>query len=188
MKKTLLLLFAVFMLSAATTAFAQPRLVTKDKEKSPAAIAQVSFEVKYEGGMFGFSKKQEGYLKFDDANFRLIFFDKNNKEQFGIPYKDLIVIYPQSESVQSTGGKVVQHIPIPGAGIAGVFMKDKRRYMVINFDDPDMNAKGTVNFKFGAAQRLESAIQTLGDKAEMQQRGDAYYRPQKKQNTANTND
>jgi hypothetical protein len=37
-------------------------------------------------------------------------------------------------------------------------------------------------------QLLDTAIQTLGDKAEMQQRGDAYYRPQKKQTTANTNE
>lgn len=187
--KKILFLAGIFLLAlTSTTALAQPRLVVKDKEKSPAAIAPVSFVVKYEGGMFGFSKKQEGYLKFDDANFRLIFFDKNNKEQFGIPYKDLIVIYPQSQSVQSTSGKVVQNIPIPGAGIAGIFMKDKRRYMVINFDDPDMNAKGTVNFKFDGAQLLDSAIQTLGDKAEMQQRGDAYYRPQKKQTADNNNE
>jgi hypothetical protein len=132
--------------------------------------------------MFGFSKKMDGSLKFDDANFRLVFFDKNNKEQFGIPYKDLIVIYPNTQSVQSTSGKVVQHIPLPGAGIAGIFMKDKRRFMVVNFDDPDMNAKGTINFKFGKEQVLATAIQTLGDKAEMQQRGDAYFRPLKKQN------
>ena len=185
--RRILFLAGAFLLALASTTLAQPRLITKDKEKTPAAIAPVSFEVKYEGGMFGFSKKQEGFLKFDDANFRLIFFDKANKEQFGIPYKDLIVIYPTRDSVQSTGGKVVQHIPIPGAGIAGMLMKNKRRYMVINFDDPDMNAKGTVNFKLGSEQLVATAIRTLGDKAELQQRGDAYYRPQKKQTTGNTN-
>jgi hypothetical protein len=186
MKK--LVFCAAFVIFCFAGANAQPRLITKETEKSPAAIAPVSFQVKYEGGMFGFSKKQEGSLKFDDANFRLIFFDKDNKEQFGIPYKDLIVLYPQSQSVQSTSGKVVQNIPLPGAGIAGMFMKDKLRYMVVNFDDPDMNAKGTVNFKFESTQMMNSAIQTLGDKAEMQQRGEAFYRPQKKQSTATTNE
>ena len=179
MKKIAACLAFVILCFASTSA--QPRLVVKETEKkSPPAIAPVKFEAKYEGGMFGFSKKQEGFLKFDDANFRFVFFDKNNKEQFGIPYKDLIVIYPTSQTSQSTGGKVVQNVPLPGAGIAGMLMKDKRRYMVINFDDQDMNVKGTINFKINDVKLLESAIQTLGWKAEMQQRGDAFYRPQKK--------
>jgi len=51
--------------------------------------------------------------------------------------------------------------------------------MVINFDDPDVSAKGTINFKFDSQGMLSSAIQILGDKAEMQQRGDAFYRRKK---------
>jgi hypothetical protein len=82
----------------------------------------------------------------------------------------------------------MQQVPLPGAGIAGMFMKDKRKYMVVNFDDPEMDTKVTVNFKFESEQVRAKAIQTLGDKAEMQQRGEAYYRPQKKQTTANTHD
>lgn len=174
---------AFTFLCFAGAAFAQPKMVDKKYEKSPAVIAPVSFEAKYEGGMFGFSRKEEGTLKFDDANFRLVFFSKENKERFAIPYKSIIVIYPNSESVQSTGGKVVQHVPLPGAGIAGMFMKDKKRYMVVNFDDPDVNAKGLINFKIGSREMLEKVIDTLGNKAEMQQRGDAYYRPNRQQNT-----
>lgn len=157
---------------------AQPRIVEKKIEKpTPAAMAPVSFKAKYEGGMFGFSKKEEGTLKFDDANFRLVFFDKNNKERFGIPYKALIVVYPNTESVQSTTGKVVQNVPLMGAGIAGAFIKEKKRYMVLNFDDPDMNVKGTTSFKLESKDLLESVVQTLGTKAEMQPRGEAYFRP-----------
>lgn len=179
MKKVIFLLLAVFVLAA--VAFGQPRMVVKEKtEKTPAAIAPISFAAKYEGGMFGFNKKQDGYLKFDDANFRFVFFDKNNKEQFGIPYKDLVLIYPNSTVSQSTGGKVVQNVPLPGAGIVGMLMKDKRKFLVINFDDTEMNAKGTVNFKIDDAKLLAAAIETLGDKAEMQPRGDSYYRPIKK--------
>ena len=176
MKKLVLLICAV--LCFATLALAQPRMVEKKIEKAqPAAIAPTTFKAKYEGGMFGFSQKEEGTLKFDDANFRLVFFDKNNKERFGIPYDALIVIYPNTESVQSTAGKVVQYVPY--VGLAGQFMKKKMRYMVTNFDDADMDAKGTVNFKFETAELLDSIIQTLGTKAEMQQRGDAYFRPKK---------
>ena len=73
----------------------------------------------------------------------------------------------------------MERLPLPGAGIAGIFMKNKTRYMVINFDDPDVNAKGNINFKFSSQGMLNSAIQILGDKAEMQQRGDAFYRQKK---------
>lgn len=175
------LAFAVLCFATTVAVFAQPKMVEKKYEKNPAVLAPVSFEAKYEGGMFGFSKKEKGTLKFDDANFRLVFFSEENKERFAIPYKSMIVIYPQTQSVQSTGGKVVQNIPLPGAGIAGMFMKDKKRYLVINFDDPDINAKGAINFKLGSSELLEKVIQTLGDKAEMQPRGEAYYRPQRQQ-------
>lgn len=169
---------ALVVLCFASAIFAQPRIVEKPKtEKNPAVLAPVSFKAKYEGGMFGFSHKQEGTLKFDDANFRLVFYNDQNKEQFAIPYKAIIVIYPQTQSVQSTGGKVVQNVPLPGAGIAGMFMKDKKRYMIVNFDDPDLDAKGSINFKLESGEMLARVIETLGNKAEMQPRGDAYYRP-----------
>lgn len=177
--KRLALYFALIIVGVAGVQ-AQPKIIEKKIEKpAPAAIAPVTFKAKYEGGMFGFSKKEEGTLKFDDANFRLVFFDKDNKERFGVPYSALIVIYPNTQSVQSTTGKVVQNIPIPGAGIAGQFIKAKQRYLVLNFDDADMDVKGTVNFKLETADLLESVVQTLGTKAEMQARGDAFYRPKK---------
>ncbi len=176
MKKFILLVCAIFC--GATFVLGQPRIVEKKIEKAqPAAIAPATFKAKYEGGMFGFSTREEGTLKFDDANFRLVFFDKNNKERFGIPYDALIVIYPNTESVQSTAGKVVQYVPY--IGLAGQFMKKKMRYLVTNFDDADMDVKGTVNFKLETAELLESVIQTLGTKAEMQARGDAFFRPKK---------
>jgi hypothetical protein len=176
MKKVIVLISIVFCFVA--LGLAQPRIVEKKIEKpQPAAIAPESFKAKYEGGMFGFSKKEEGTLKFDDANFRLIFFDKNNKERFGIPYSALIVVYPNTESVQSTTGKVVQYVPY--VGLAGQFMKKKMRYLVVNFEDADMDVKGTTSFKLDTAELLESVVQTLGTKAEMQSRGDAYFRPKK---------
>lgn len=184
MKRIILMISAVFCLAVFSAA--QPKIVDKKIEKpTPAAIAPISFKAKYEGGMFGFSKKEEGTLKFDDANFRLVFYDKDNKERFGIPYSALIVIYPNTQSVQSGTGKVVQNVPLMGAGIAGAFMKKSIRYLVINFDDTDMGAKGTTSFRLDSTDLLQSVIQTLGTKAEMQARGDAYYRPIKKENKDN---
>ena len=174
------LTFIVFGFAAAA---AQPRMIDKKPVKSdPAVFSQSSFKVQYNGGMFGFTQKEEGLLKFDDANFRLVFVDKSNKERFSIPYKTISSIYPNATSSQSTSGKVVQHVPVPGAGIAGMFMKEKKKFMIVNFDDEEVNAKGSINFKLESQEMVNKAIQSLGTKAEMQSRGDSYFRPVASQN------
>lgn len=173
MKK--ILLAAIFVLSVSLLGFAQPRPI--DKSANPnTKPAPASFSAKYEGGLFGFNDKTEGTLKFDDENGRLVFFGKTQKEMFSIPFESLIVIYPNSDSVTSTTGNVVSHIPLPGAGLASL-IKEKRRYLVLQFDDPDADVKGLVNFKLENKEILDSVIQSLGTKAKMTQRGDAYYRP-----------
>jgi len=132
--------------------------------------------------MFGFNEREVGTLKFDDDNQRLVFFGKDLKEKFHIPYKSVLVIYPQSKSVTSTAGSVISHIPLPGAGLAGL-MREKRRYLVMHFDDPDVEAaRGLVNFKLEDKALLDSVIQSLAGKAKLTQRGDAYYRPKKIKN------
>ena len=126
MNRILFVIAALVLASSA--AFAQPRPVeasTKPPAATPATPAPASFGAKYEGGMFGFNEKEEGTLKFDDANERLVFFGKDQKEKFHVPYKSVLVIYPQSKSVTSTTGNVVRHIPLPGAGLAGL-IKEKR--------------------------------------------------------------
>jgi hypothetical protein len=176
MKRTIFLigLAACF----ASVSFAQPRPV--DKTAKPAAAHQQvppSFAARYEGGMFGYSQKEKGTLKFDDANERLVFYGKDQKEKFYIPYRSMLVVSPQSRSVRSTTGTVISVVPLPGAGLAGL-MREKRRYLVINFDDPDAEgAKGVMSFKLDNKELLQSVIQTIGEKAKLTQRGDAYYRP-----------
>ena len=161
---------------AAMTAFAQPRPIQSTPAVKRAPVAPPTFEAKYEGGMFGYSSKETGMLKFDDENSRLVFYGADKKEKFSIPYDAFVVIYPQSKSVTSTTGNVVKYIPLPGAGLAG-FIKEKRQYLVAQFKDPDADVEGLVNFKLDKKELLDSAIQTLGEKANMQQRGDAYYKP-----------
>lgn len=174
MKKTFLLCVAIFAFSI--FAHAQPRMVENKPKPNPTALSRESFKAKYEGGMFGFNRKEEGVIRFDDANLRVVFFDKNNKELFGIPYKSIQLVYPNSKSVQSTTGKVIQNVPFYGVGIAGAFMRDKKKYMIISFDDTDLNAKGTTSFKVETRQLLQEIIQTVGSKAELKQRGDSFYR------------
>lgn len=174
MKKVGLLLSAILLFSAA--AFAQPRPVDSTKEAKPKAAAPESFAAKYEGGLLGYNDKQVGTLKFDDDNDRLVFFGVDQKEKFSMPYESMLIIYPQSQSVTSTTGNVVKWLPLPGASLGGL-IKEKRRYLVVHFDDPDVEAKGVVNFKLDTKELLDSVIDTLAQKAKMIQRGDAFYRP-----------
>lgn len=178
MKKLSSIAITVFALALA--AYAQPRPVDTGSATVKAKPAPAAFEAKYEGGLFGFSKKEEGTLKFDDENERIVFLGKEGKERFGIPYKSLLVVSPQSRSVTSTTGNVVGAIPVPGAGLLGGFIKEKRRYMLVQFNDPDADARGITTFKIENRELLDSVIQTLGVKAKLTQRGDAYYRPRPK--------
>jgi len=158
-------------------AFGQPRPMERTAERAAAQKpAPAAVPAKYEGGMYGFSERLVGTLRFDDVNQRFVFFGPEQKELFGLPYESFLVIYPQSKSVTTTTGNVVSHIPLPGA-VLGDFIKEKRRYLVIQFDDPDVDAKGTVNFKIEDKDVLDVVIQTLADKAGLQPRGDAYYKP-----------
>lgn len=151
---------------------AQPRPAEASKQSVQSAQ---TVEARYEGGMFGYSKKESGYLRMDDENRRLVFLNKEKKEIFGLPYDSLLVLYPNSQSVTSTTGNVVRHIPLPGAGLAGL-IKEKRRFMVVQFSDPDVAVNGTASFKIDDKVVLDSLMQTLAGKAGLTQRGDSYYR------------
>lgn len=176
MKKLVLMISLITTLSAFT--YAQVRPVGDDTRSTSENVpfAGEMFEAKYEGGMFGYSDKQTGKLKFDDINKRLVFIGKDGKEKFSLPYSAMQVVYPQSKSVTSNTGNVVRHIPLPGSFLGGL-IKEKRRYLIINFEDLDVDAVGNINFKVSSKELLDSIIKSLGAKAGMTQRGDAYYRP-----------
>lgn len=175
MRKSLVTLFACVLLSGVLAA--QPRPADKD----PAVPANLppSFEARYEGGIFGSAGKETGTLKFDDTNLRVVFYKNDGKEMFGIPYESLVVIYPDSKEGISKTGNVASRLPVPGAGLFGLMTKSTK-YLVLNFDDPDIDAAGAANFKFSEKDQLLLFINALGTKAKMTQRGDAYYRPKRR--------
>lgn len=176
--KKLLFLFAISLFAFALTASAQPRPVDRSETKNVIKSSlPTSFEAKYEGGMFGYSKKEEGNLRLDDENARLVFLGKDGKENFSLPYSSLLVISPNERKVQSGTGRAVGAIPFPGTGIGGGLMKKKKNYLVIQFKDTDVEVQGTVNFLIDTGELLDTVIQTLGKKAKLTQRGDAFYRP-----------
>jgi hypothetical protein len=173
-------LFLVAMFTVvAIAAQAQPRPV--DRSATIPDNAPDVFSARYEGGLFGNGAKEKGTLKIDDANERLLFFRPGEqKEMFEIPYAALVVIYPDSKESVPQSGKVIQALPIPGAGLAGLMSKSVK-YANLSFDDPDIEAKGSASFRFDTKEQLLLFISKLGTKAKMAQRGDAYYRRKKPQ-------
>jgi hypothetical protein len=97
---------------------------------------------------------------------------------FAFAYEMINVVSPQSQSSTSTTGRVIQNVPLPGAGLAGL-IKEKRRYLVLQFNDADADLRGSVTFKVDKKELLDSALATIAAKAGLTQRGDAYYRPRK---------
>lgn len=166
-------LIVAFVLFGSVAAFAQARPADDDTAAAPIVA---SAKAKYMGGMFGFDEKEEGTLKFDDENNRVVFFGKNNKEQFALPYDTLLYVSPHSQSVTSNTGNVVRSIPLPGSVFGGL-IKEKHRYLIVEFNDPDVNVRGTVSFKVSSKALLDSVIHSLGTKAKMTKRGGAFYRP-----------
>lgn len=135
-----------------------------------------SIEVEYRGGLYGYSKKEKGTIGFDQINERVIFFGKDGKEKFSVPFAAISVVHPSQKKVRSGTGRAVGAIPVPGAAIGGLFMKKKKNYLVIRFDDPDVDATGAINFLVDTEEILTLAVHAVGQRAEMQQRGDAYIR------------
>lgn len=171
MNKLLVTVSAVVLFSA--IANAQPRPV--EKTATVPANAPKSYEARYEGGLFGASTKETGDLTFDDANERVVFM-REGKEMFAIPYESLLTVFPDSKNSVPQSGKVISHLPLPGAGLANLFNKSTK-YANITFEDPDIKANGTASFRFKEKDKLLSFINQLGAKAKMKQRGDAFYKP-----------
>lgn len=175
MKRIGLFLSLVFCFSV--MAFAQPRPAEKAQLPAVMKTAEPSFfPAKYQGGLFGFNDKETGTLKLDDINERVVFLGKDKKEKFGIPYKSLLIVYPNATVSTATTGKVMSSIPLPGAGLFGL-IREKKQFLVIRFDDPDVDVQGIVNFKVENKEVLQRIIQTIGVKANLTQRGDTVYRP-----------
>ncbi|NNE65450.1 MAG: hypothetical protein HKN33_02705 [Pyrinomonadaceae bacterium] len=179
MKRSATLFFAITMVF---TAFAFAQVRPADRSKSTVVTTPEnremleSIEVKYMGGLFGYSKKEHGTIKFDDINERLGFYGEDGKERFSVPYNALVVVFPSQKKVRSGTGRAVGAIPIPGAAIGGLFMKKKKNYLVLNYSDQDVDAQGAINFLVDTPELLFDSIFTIGEKAEMVQRGDSYIR------------
>ena len=178
---------AAAALAAAAGVRAQRPRTADPQTPAPAATprpapAPATVKAKYEGGVVGY-RKSDGTLNFDDANSRLMFRDKTNRELFSIPYKAVVMAWPDTRSSTSTTGRVLASTVPYGLGLPGLLMKNKTRYLNIRYKDPDTGTEGAASFKIGDKDLLYSVLGTLGDKAELTQRGDAYIRPKQASQT-----
>jgi hypothetical protein len=153
-----------------------PSATTSPTPTPPPAPATV--KAKYEGGYTAYTKKQTGTINFDDGGQRLIFKDKDQREYFSVPYKSLSAIWGDTRAVTSNAARVVGAVPIYGIGLTSLLMpKNKQRYLVLQFQDPDTNAQGATSFKLEDKEILASVLHTLAEKAAMKPRGDGFIRP-----------
>lgn len=184
MKRTTVLALAAVLTCAAAAASSSAQRQKTVETKAPATAqtnapkpppAPASVKAKYEGGMIGY-RKADGTLNFDDANSRLVFRDKQGRELFPLAYNSLVMAWPDTKSRTSTAGRVVSMAAPYGLGLAGLLMRDKSRYLVLRYQDPDTGTEGMTSFKLSDKAMLASVLDTLADKAGLAARGDAYVR------------
>lgn len=142
--------------------------------RTTSAPAPQSVKAKYEGGIFGYNKKQTGTLNFDDESSRLVFRDKAQKEYISIPYKTIAAAYADTKSRRPTAASVLGSASI--YTLPALLIRKKYRYLTMQFNDPDTQVSGTTSFKMDNKEILASMLETVARKAELSPRGEAYVR------------
>src|SRR5713226_1676496 len=167
------------LLTMALTVSAQrPRMSNDDASKpetvtTPPAPAPQTVKAKYEGGVFGYPKKLNGTLTFDDTNQRLLFRNENQKEVLFVPYNALTGAYGDTHSVRPVAATVASNIPSIYA-LPAHFIKTKVRYLTLQYNDPDSKVAGVTSFRLENKDILDSVLNTLAGKAGLSKRGDVF--------------
>jgi TonB family protein len=191
--KSLSKLVSASLLAAllAPTAFAQRPRITQDSKSdqtqsvaTAATPAPESVKAKYEGGFFGYNQKQDGFLHFDDANNRLLFRNKYQKEMFSIPYDAIFSAFADTQSRRPTAATVIGSAVPYGLGLPALLIKKKHRYLNLQFEDPDTQRSGVTSFKLENKEILNSVVSTLAGKAGLTPRGDGYVRIKPRRDTS----
>jgi len=167
---------AVILIVAGAALAQRPRTINQDKTEPTANVppppAPQSVNAKYEGGVFGYNKKMDGTLNFDDANQRLVFRDSKQKEILFIPYNALTGAYGDIHAVQPSAATVASHIPY--VGLPASLIKTKVRYLALQYSDPDSKVAGVTSFRLENQDILDSVLNTVAGKAGMIKRGDVF--------------
>ena len=162
-------------LSAFAAAAQRPRAMNQETDtstKTTTPPAPQTVKAKYEGGVFGYTKKMDGTLSFDDTNQRLVFRNGKQKEILFVPYNAITGAYGDTHSVQPAAATVISHVPL--YGIPASFVKTKVRYLTLQYNDPDSNVAGVTSFRLENKDILASVLNTLAGKASLTQRGEIF--------------
>ena len=171
----------VVALIAATLTAQRPRATTQDANSTevstnmpapPPAPATVS--AKYEGGVFGYDKKMDGTINFDDTSQRLVFKNEKGKEILFVPYNAITGAYGDTHRVQPAAATIASHVPY--IGLPASLIKTKVRYLTLQYSDPDSRVSGVTSFKLDNKDILDSVLFTLAGKAGLSRRGEIFVR------------
>ena len=170
---------ALIVVVAGAALAQRPRTMTQDSAEAstnipPPPPAPETFTAKYEGGVFGYNKKMDGTLSFDETNQRLVFRDSKKKEILFVPYNAITSAYGDVHAVQPAAASVASHIPY--IGLPASLIKTKVRYLAVQYSDPDSNASGVTSFRLENKDILDSVLNTLAGKAGLSRRGDVFVR------------
>lgn len=169
----------VLVLLMTGAALAQrPRSMNQDKAEPvvnvpPPPPAPPTVKAKYEGGVFGYNKKMDGTLNFDDINQRLVFKNGKQKEILFIPYTALTGAYGDTHSVRPAAATIASAIPSIYA-LPANFIKTKVRYLTLQYSDPDSKVSGVTSFRLENKDILDSVLNTVAGKAGLTRRGEVF--------------
>jgi hypothetical protein len=166
------------LVMAAVVCAQRPRAIDTstptDATKAAPAPAPQTMKAKYEGGVFGYSKKMDGTLSFDDTNQRLLF-RKDQKDLFFIPYNAVTSAFADTQKRQPKAATILSSVPLIYS-LPAHFIKTKVRYLTLQYSDPDTRVSGITSFRLDNRDLVESAVFTLANKAGLVPRGEIYVR------------
>jgi TonB family protein len=179
--RTVVLAASLLALAAASLA-QRPRTAADATAPQPARTvatpspAPQSVNAKYEGGVFGYNKVQEGTLVLDDVNSRLLFRNKQGKEVFFIPYSAITQEYADSHKTRPKSATIAGSLPVPyGINPIGL-IKTRNQYVTLQFYDESSHASGITSFRVDSKEICASVVQALAEKAGLVQRGEIFIR------------
>ena len=173
--------FALLTFMAAAASGQRPRTSpTPDPADNSTSMptpppAPATVKAKYEGGVFGYNKKLDGTVNFDNQNERFVFRDNKGKEILFVPYKSITGAYGDTHKVRPAAATVAQSIPSLYA-LPAHFIKTKVRYLTVQYSDPDSNVAGVTSFRLENKDILDSVLFTLAGKAGLIRRGQVFVR------------
>lgn len=173
-------------LAIASSAIAQrPRNPNDSTSTTTTTLppAPPTVKAKYEGGVFGYNRKIDGTITFDDQGKRLLFRNKEQQELFSIPYASVMSAFADTQSRRPTAATVIGSASI--YTLPALLFKKKYRYLTLQYNDPDTRVSGLTSFKIDGKEMLASVLNTLAGKAGLTPRGEIFIRRKEPATNAN---